>query len=483
MLTRRIEEQILSSVNTPANTALPENLRDAVRIAWHISSWCNYSCGYCGVLVYRKRAAKGERQAHAFDYQPVERWLEVLGSFPQREIYLKITGGEPFLDRVNLRQLLLGLNRMPQYALRIDTNGTWDPEYFREIDKQRIHLNISYHPGEVDFEAFLKRIMGIRTAGFQVTNVNFVMAPENIETTEKVLARLEKEGFFVNVSAMMPLGIYSGRKKRTSRELQLLENYNTPVDLHYRLIDPPTKDRLCYHPAISYYILYDGSIKVACSGTFQNVFTDGAPPLPRSAVPCPLERCDGCVEMFRALVDEPLLTRPYSLYPLTEYAEEVKAYRKSRRWKTAANNLRYRVSKRFAAAENGHGSLIPVEAIKAASSDGAATEFVGELDGGPIDARSRDRVAVSGWAASRALGPVREVSFQVEGHSIGVVRDFSARPEIAERYQRPDLMECGWRVMLYLPALSKGTHQLVAHAVAPDGTAADLPPLEVRIIE
>lgn len=451
--------------------ALPENLANACRIAWHISSWCNYSCQYCGVLVFHKRAGNGDKQAHAFDYQPPEKWLEALQQLPQEQIYMKITGGEPFLDRANFLKLLAGLTAMERYTLRIDTNGSWDPHYFREIDKRRILLNISYHPGEVDFDTFLRRILAIRAGGFNVTMVNYVLAPENLEAGEKILARLEKEKFFVNLSAMTPAGIYTSRSTRTSREEELVENYNTPVDVHYRLVNPVTRGRLCYHPAFSYYMIYDGSIRVHCGGVTQNIFTDGAPPLPREAVPCPYEHCETCMEMYRTLTDEPLATRPVTLYPLDEYVAEVEEHRARRKWKIAAMRLRHRLEGLWSAPAS--PELVQLTSMRPAAND----EITGGLDVTSLEARSRDRIQLSGWAASPAHGPVKEVHLEVDNQPIGVVRHFRDRPE------RPDSPDCGWQAMAYLPALRQGTYRLTARAVATDGAAGELPPLELRIIE
>lgn len=446
--------------------ALPENLRNSLRIAWHLSNWCNYSCQYCGVLVFHKRARNGGVQAHAFDYQPVERWLDVFRAFPQRDIYLKITGGEPFLDRANFLALLEGLERTGRYTIRIDTNGSWDPAFFAGLDKTRILLNVSYHPGEVEFEAFRKRIRQIRAAGFRVAMVNFVLAPENIGAAERTLARLRKDGFFVNVSAMIPTGAYTARDERTPRELELLENYNTPIDLHFRLVNPVTRGRLCFHPAFSYYMLYDGSIKVYCGGQLQNIFTDGPPALPREAVPCPYDHCESCVEMYRALTDEPLVTRPLSLYPLDEYVEEVEEYRRSRRWKTAFSNLRHRLRRPFSVPEGMSGNgLVAIQP--------AAGGLTGAVDAGSIEARSRDRVLLSGWAGG-ASGPVREIRLRAGGQEIGVVRHFLPRADASER---------GWQTMVYLPALPKGDYSITAEAVAQDGAAAVLPPVPLHIIE
>ena len=76
---------------------LPAELQDSVRINWHLTLWCNYSCQYCPVLVFHQRSSSGQHQEHSFDHYPVEEWLRQIGRFPQRRIHLKITGGEPCL--------------------------------------------------------------------------------------------------------------------------------------------------------------------------------------------------------------------------------------------------------------------------------------------------------------------------------------------------------------------------------------------------
>ena len=91
---------------------LPAELQDSLRINWHLTLWCNYSCPYCPVLVFHQRSAAKARQEHSFDYYTADQWLQALSQFPQRHIHLKITGGEPFLDRKNFRALLAGLSEM-----------------------------------------------------------------------------------------------------------------------------------------------------------------------------------------------------------------------------------------------------------------------------------------------------------------------------------------------------------------------------------
>jgi len=468
---------------------LPEHLLNSVRLSWHLTSWCNYSCEYCGVLIYHKRAKDGKPQAHAFDHYSVEQWLAAFAAFPQEQIYLKITGGEPFLDRANLRELLKGLTAMKRFTMRIDTNGTWDPAYFADLDKSRILLNISFHPNEIDMASFLPRVRAIRQAGFNIAMVNFVLAPENMEQCERSIAALEHEGFFVNVGSMMFSGVYGSKTDRSAREVEILDHYNPPIDMHYRLINPPTKGKLCYHPAISYYMLYDGSIETYCLGNWQNLFRDGLPALPREAVPCPKEKCDGCVEMYRSIVDEPLNTTPLSLYPLNEYVNEIHVHGRSQTWKHKLRKvpvLNRMVKPGFVMpAEDNSPPLLPPNAIKPALPTEPVFGKVESLIGSSyVEARSRDRLAFSGWAASREHGaPLKEIQITLEAKSMRVVRDFYTRPDIAAHFGRSEFAKSGWRTMVDLPALTNGEYQIKVMAIAPDGGSACLQDIPLRIVD
>lgn len=466
-------------------TPLAEHLHNSARVVWHISLWCNYSCDYCGVLVFRKRS--GKPQAHAFDHYPASKWVELFSSFPQQHVQLHITGGEPFLDRKNLLEVASGLAAMERWRmLRIDTNGTWDPDYFRSLDKGKIRLNVSYHPPQVDFEVFLRRILAIRAAGFRVAMINYVLAPENLEGSEAAIRRLEKEKFFVNVAPMLPGGVYLSRKERSLRELEILEEHNTPLDLHFRIVDPPTRGRPCFHPALSYYLTYDGRIRVACTGEFQNAFEDGIPELRREAAPCPLERCEGCMEMYRSLADEPRVKTPLGLYSLDEYAREVQAYRKTRRWKRRLGLAKRSDFRSLLAARKAPAAaLIRPESIRLAVPDLAVFGFIDTGNGEAlIEARGGDRVLVAGWAASNRHGaPVKELRLFINGRPVGQVRDFHSRPDVAAAFGRPDLEDSGWRTMVYLPVLPEGEYTLEAKAIAPDGETGDLPALRLRIME
>ncbi len=472
---------------------LPPDLQGSLRVNWHITSWCNYSCQYCPVTVFHQRSRSRQKQAHSFDYQPVSAWLEAIRKLDFPTIHLKISGGEPFLDRKNFRDLLAGLSEMKHIRVGVDTNGYWDPEYFRSIDKSNLWLNVAFHPTQTPIEQFLPNLLKIRDAGFTIPIVNYVLAPENLDLFESVMSRFEREGFFLNISTMISTGIYISRNERTDRELDIVERYNTPLDNHFKILKPRTKARPCFYPAMTYYFMYDGSVRVAClDSTARNLFTDGVPALPRTSVPCPYEQCVGCSDMYRALADEPLITRPLELFTLEHYAEEVQDFRRRRAWNEKVERLPF-LGKRLrheldtAAFRRGLVQIhevAPVITVNGHHQPLPGATIFGQPDQGQIEARSRDRISISGWAASRASGaPVREVQLHLAGENIGVIREFFFRPDIATTYGKPEFVKSGWKSMIYLPKLGEGDYELVPRAIDHHENTADLAPIKIRIAD
>lgn len=469
---------------------LPAELQDSVRINWHLTLWCNYSCQYCPVLVFHQRSSSGQHQEHSFDYYPVEQWLQQIARFPQRRIHLKITGGEPFLDRKNFLDLLAGLAEMKHIRVGIDTNGYWEPAYYAGLDKSGLFLNVSFHPTQSDFADFFRRLLSIREAGFHIAMVNYVVAPENQNTFEEARLQLEAEGFCVNASPMIQTGLYLSRTERTEQELDLLVRYNTPLDLHFKLIQPETKGRPCFYPAMTYYIRYDGKIRIGCMNEYRDLFSDEIPELSRTAVPCPQQQCEGCTDMFRALTDEPLYRDPVKLYTLEDYAREFSDYRQQNSVDDA--EFRTREVARWrqqveAKRRKAEAATLPVLS-EASAAELPAEPIFGYVDARDdrffIRARSRDRVWVSGWVASRQHGaPVQSVKLLLHGQELGTLRNFHPRPDVAAHFGRANLLQSGWQALVYLPALRPGRYELLVEATDQEGTRGTLAPWPVEIVE
>ncbi len=467
---------------------LPAHLQKSARIYWLMSEWCNYSCDYCGVPVFFKRSPKRGRSNHAFDHYPVEEWLEAFRRFPETDIAMTITGGEPFLDRDNFPALLKGLLDDGRYSIRIFTNLSWDPAYYKDIDTSKIYLNTTLHPSQTTLADYRRRLHKVRDAGFRFSHVGVILAPENLDVAEEALTTFEAEGFPISAGTMQPAGKYLTRVERSSRERELIARYANPLSAYFTIVQPVTKGRPCYHPAFSYKLFFDGGIHVACIGAKQNLFRDGIPALSHRAAACPVQHCEGCTEMIRALADLPQYGRPISVLHPEELSREIADLRAARK--------RGRLDACDAAAlediERAFDSIpdepppvpfVPVEAL--AGPAGPPLGFIDTRNGSDvITGFGRDRVHLSGWAASGRKGePLREVNLFVAGQQVGSVNRFYPRPEVVEHLNRPDALMAGWLGVFYLPLLERGDYPLVARVVTASGQTGELPPLTVRIVD
>jgi hypothetical protein len=111
--------------------------------------------------------------------------------------------------------------------------------------------------------------------------------------------------------------------------------------------------------------------------------------------------------------------------------------------------------------------------------------FIDKLNGSDvIQALSRDRIYLSGWAASPRVGEgIQEVSLFVGGTKVASIHHFHPRPEVVTAFQREDLLQTGWRAFFYLPLLDRGEYPIIARAVTHGGSVGELPPFRVRILE
>jgi len=200
--------------------------------------------------------------------------------------------------------------------------------------------------------------------------------------------------------------------------------------------------------------------------------------------------------MYRALADEPLVKNPLKLFTLEDYADEVKAHRKQQakqeKWNSSLVGRLFGGGSRNSASS--FRSQIPQEpepldvtqlisanAIRMALPD---SPVFGHIDQPYLEARSRDRLSLSGWAVSRRNGaPIQEIKITVDGKEIGVIHDFFYRPDVAVNYGRPDMAKCGWRTMVFLPQLAHGEYDLVPKGIDKDGAWSDLPSSKVKIVD
>ncbi len=113
-----------------------------------------------------------------------------------------------------------------------------------------------------------------------------------------------------------------------------------------------------------------------------------------------------------------------------------------------------------------------------------ALPIFGYFDTAELKARSLDRVRISGWIASSQNGaPIQEFRLRLQGQELGVIRTFHPRPDVAAHYGRKDLLNCGWHIVVNLPALQPGNYELLGEATDPDGISGILGPVPVSISE
>ena len=481
-----IPNRALSTSGTP----LPQHLHNQVRLNWYLTQWCNYSCAYCPVLVFHKKSSEGPAQPHAFDYYPVERWVELFDRFNHQSLHLHMTGGEVFLDRKNFPILLANVTPRKNVTVCVATNAFWDPAPYRDLDLSRTSLDIGFHPTQTSVDDLIRRLRKIREAGFTIAIVNYVMSPENMDAFPENFRKLTAEGLFVQVSAMFPTGVYLTRDSRTRREMELLVRHNSPLDLKYKVLTPDVRGAECFYPSMGYYMLWDGRVQLNCLDTFQNVFEDGFPELPRHAVKCPHSQCIGCTDMYRALVDEPLNPHGTKLFTHLDLAREVHDYRVNVRAGQSAEQIDAEVEMylaHFARLQHEAESKwprIPENSKPLPLAENQPLFGYVDKDGENFfsTARSSGRFIIGGWVAFAKQGaPLQEVRLRVGDRNVATIREFYPRPDVATHFQRADWLMSGWRSMVYLPVLPRGQHELIVEAVDATGQSASLPPWPLHI--
>ena len=122
---------------------------------------CSFNCPYCFNVMGRRR-----KQYSMFERHTRSEWLEALGSL-QRPMRLMVSGlGEPLLLK-EFRAFCFELSEQPWVsALIIFTNGSTARHYtdFHE-HRDKIRFNLSLHPTELAYPAFLEALAALQEAG------------------------------------------------------------------------------------------------------------------------------------------------------------------------------------------------------------------------------------------------------------------------------------------------------------------------------
>lgn len=291
-------------------------------VRWLLTEWCNYTCPYCP-QTHDRFATKGEHTAHAFDNFPLERWIEAFGRhFASHRLSMVITGGEPMLDVRNAVPLLRHLQSQEYVAcIRIDTNATWAPEKYADVDKAKIILMCTFHPSQVAEAEFLRKLERLRAAGFSIGMVNYVMDEANVALFTHRYRTFADRGFLLHPN---PLWGSSGRQK--ADDLEVMRSYLPELDFQHRSESTSPFGHPCLFPAIGYELRYTGKIRTGCALEWFDFFADTLPRRPDGWTACPHRRC-ACLDKYSFRLGS---ERNTSLNPLADYSRELAAIARQR---------------------------------------------------------------------------------------------------------------------------------------------------------
>jgi organic radical activating enzyme len=313
-------------------------------IRWFITTYCNYRCLYClqshalngrygvakpknpfnkPVLFLRYFMRRNRNSSHSFRNFSPEEWSRAFSKLRPHKTALTISGGEPFLDSVNFQTLLSELSDMEHIDnIRIDSNGSFQLEKFEDVRWEKIFLNVSYHPSMISLDRFVDSIKKKINHGLNVTMVNFVMDPDQLNDFYRIDEALRELGIFVNAN------VYYGEKVQSARGCEMYKELIPALDVELKTKTQKTFGKKCYFPVFAYELDPTGMVNVGCFPNVRGDFMKNElPARPADCIPCPSSYCN-CLDMYAFFNDS---GRARKMNLLTEYVQECISHRQKRR--------------------------------------------------------------------------------------------------------------------------------------------------------
>lgn len=295
----------------------PKNKPETVLLRWFMTEWCNFNCRYCPQNHDRKADIGDGFTAHCFDNFSLQEWLDAFDRhFSDKQLSLVMTGGEPMLDFQNMHAFLKHMTARPQVvSIRIDTNASWKPEKYTDMDVSKITLMCTFHPGQVSDDAFYDKIKTLLDLKFNIGMINYVMDADNVPLFTERFERFAKLGVYLH-----PNPLWGKHGEYAPADLALMQKMLPEADYIYRNEIAKTIGKPCYFPSLSYEMNAKGIIKVGClSNKSVSFFANELLPRPASRVPCPHQTCV-CLDKYSFLEG---VDRNTSLDPLRSYSDEL----------------------------------------------------------------------------------------------------------------------------------------------------------------
>jgi organic radical activating enzyme len=312
---RRLSVKDRNMFSSVLNVWQPEKEARVVLLRWLVTTWCSYSCPYCN-QTHDRYAPKGKYTAHAFDNFSLPEWIEAfMRHFSKKRLSLVMTGGEPMLDRKNMVPLLKTLTNMPNVeCVRIDTNASWSPLPYKEIDKSKIILMTTYHPSGTTESSFVGRIDQYLENGIKVGMVNYVITKSlNMKAYNSFKNQLLNRGI-----PLHPNPLWNSKGLYSKEDMDIFKHELPLDDYLYRSQLMRPRGKKCLFPAVAYEMDQTGKIFVGCHPhVVGSIFDQDLVNQFIGPVPCPSKKCV-CLDKYSFLHE---INRNITCNPLEIYSD------------------------------------------------------------------------------------------------------------------------------------------------------------------
>lgn len=168
-------------------------------------SSCNYGCPYCPFAKHSETRAE-----HAQDADALTRFINRVGELSQHRFGILFTPWGEALIRKRYQQALIDLTQMPHVErAAIQTNLSCRLDWVEECDKTKLALWATYHPGETQFDRFVRQCESLSQRGVRYS-VGVVGIREHVDSIEAIRAALP-ENVYVWINAYKrEKGYYNG---------------------------------------------------------------------------------------------------------------------------------------------------------------------------------------------------------------------------------------------------------------------------------
>jgi hypothetical protein len=232
--------------------------------------------------------------------------------FRKSNVSLVLTGGEPLIDTGNMNVLLKNLTGKDWINnIRIDTNISWDPEKYSDVDPSKIWLMCTFHPSQVDDEKYFDKLKHLNANGWKIGMVNYVIYEDQVDLFEERWRQFAELGI-----PLHPNPLWDSRGKFSDSALSVLKKYLDPVDYGYRGGSLSPLHKKCLFPSVSYEMFQTGAIHVGCHPQMSgSIFDDILPKLPVGLLKCPNKTCV-CLDKYSFLreVNRNTTLNPFEIY-------------------------------------------------------------------------------------------------------------------------------------------------------------------------